>query len=64
VAQAAWKNAIGAGLHDARLAAQCLTDAHDANATRHTQIVAQFAVYLRRAVEALERARGIVQRHA
>ena len=48
-------NAVGAGLHDALLAAQCLTDPD-----RHTQDVAQLLAYLTSAIRELEAARDLV----
>ena len=50
-------NAVGGGLHDARLAAQCLTDPD-----RHTTSPTQFLAYLTRAIGQLELARELVQR--
>jgi hypothetical protein len=52
-------NAIGAGLHDARLAAQCLTDPG-----AHAEDVAQLLAYLSRAIRELEAAREIVRPRA
>jgi hypothetical protein len=52
-------NALGAGLHDARMAAQCLTDPED-HASRN---VVQLAAYLTQAIESLETARSIVRQH-
>ncbi len=52
-------NAIGAGLHNARMAAQCLTDQG-----RHAEDVVQLLAYLSGAVRQLETARGIVRQRA
>ena len=52
-------NAIGAGLHNARLAAQCLTDPG-----RHAEDVAQLLAYLSGAVRQLEAARELVRQRA
>ena len=49
-------NAVGAGLFNARLAAQCLTDPD-----RHTQDVAQLLSYLSGAIRELEAARDLVR---
>jgi hypothetical protein len=51
-------NAIGAGLHDARLAAQCLTDP-----SRQAENVAQLLAYLNGAITRLSAAREIVQHY-
>ena len=53
-------NAVGAGLHDARLAAQCLTDPGQ----RHSGHVAQLLAYLSGAIRQLEEAREMVRRRA
>ena len=50
-------NAVGGGLHDARLAAQCLTDPD-----HHTTSPTQFLAYLTRAIGQLELAREVMQR--
>jgi hypothetical protein len=50
-------NAIGSGLHDARLAAQCITEPG-----RHAENVLQLGAYLTRAIESLEAARAIVRK--
>ena len=50
-------NAVGGGLHDARLAAQCLTDPD-----HHTTGAIQFLAYLTRAIGQLELARELMQR--
>ena len=52
-------NAIGAGLHNARLAAQCLTDPD-----RHSEDVLQLLAYLTGAVTELEAARELVRQRA
>ena len=52
-------NHVGAGLHAARLAAQCFTDP-----TPQAESVAQLLSYLSRAIRALEAARAAVFRHA
>lgn len=49
-------NSIGAGLHSARLAAQCLTDP-----TRQTETVVQLAAYLSEGIRQLESARSLVR---
>ena len=49
-------NAIGAGLHNARLAAQCLTDPD-----QHSEDVLQLLAYLKFAITELEAARGLVR---
>jgi hypothetical protein len=51
-------NGIGGGLHDARMAAQCLTDQDP----KH-EYAAQLLVYLNSAIEHLAAARAIVQRY-
>jgi hypothetical protein len=51
-------NAIGAGLHDARLAAQCLTDPGP-----QAENVAQFLAYLNGAITWLSAAREVVQHY-
>jgi hypothetical protein len=51
-------NAIGAGLHDARLAAQCLTDPGPQG-----ENTVQLLAYLSGAVRSLEQARELVQRY-
>jgi hypothetical protein len=50
-------NAIGAGLHDARMAAQCVTEP-----TPQTQDVPQLLAYLTSATRQLEDARYLVRR--
>ena len=52
-------NAIGAGLHDARKAAECFTESGP-----QTQNVAQLLAYLSRGIRELEAARAAVLRHA
>jgi hypothetical protein len=52
-------NTIGAGLHQARMAAQCLTDPD-----RHTEHVVQLLSYLDSAITELEAARNFVRRRA
>ena len=51
-------NAIGAGLHDARLAAQCLTDPGP-----QAENVAQLLAYLNGAIQRLSAAREVVQHY-
>jgi hypothetical protein len=50
---------VGGGLHDARLAARCLTDPG-----RHAENTVQLLAYLTGAVERLEHARDLVRRRA
>lgn len=50
---------IGAGLHDARMAAQCLTDPGPQSET-----VTQLLAYLTRAIAQLQQARELVSRRA
>ena len=52
-------NAIGAGLHNAGMAARCLTDPD-----HHSQDVVQLLGYLSLAVAELEAARELVRRRA
>ena len=52
-------NHVGAGLHDARLAAQCVIEPGP-----HAEDVAQLLAYLSRAIRQLEDARDVVVRHA
>ncbi len=52
-------NAIGAGLHNARLAGQCLTDPD-----QHRENVVQLLGYLSLAVAELEAARSLVRQRA
>ena len=52
-------NAVGAGLRNARLAAQCLTDPD-----QHSQDVLQLLAYLTTAVTELEAARELVRQRA
>ena len=52
-------DAIGAGLHDASMAALCLTDPGP-----QAEHVAQLLAYLTRAIGSLEAARDVVRRHA
>ena len=57
--QAVLYNEIGAGLHDARMAAECFTESGP-----QTQNVAQLLAYLSRGIRHLEAARAMVLRHA
>ena len=57
--QLAMANAIGEGLHQARNAAQCLTDQD----SQHENVV-QLLAYLSAAIERLHAARELVQRRA
>jgi hypothetical protein len=50
-------NAVGSGLHDARLAAQCLTDP-----APQAEDVVQLLAYLSRSIRRLESARSLLQR--
>ncbi|MCC7106259.1 MAG: hypothetical protein IT307_14050 [Chloroflexi bacterium] len=50
-------NAIGAGLHDARVAAECLTDPRP-----RAEEVLELQFYLSRAIRHLELARQLLQR--
>jgi hypothetical protein len=52
-------NAIGAGLHNARLAAQCTTDPGP-----RSEMVVQLLAYLSGAIDELEAARAIVRRRS
>ena len=52
-------NAIGAGLHNARKAAQCLTDPD-----QHTEDVLQVLAYIRSAITELDAARSLIQQRA
>ena len=52
-------DALGAGLRDARLAPECLTDLGP-----HAENVAQVLAYLSRAIRELEAPRGVVVQHA
>ena len=52
-------DAIGAGIHDARMAAEWLTESGP-----QTQNVAQFLTYLSLGIRELKAARGVVLRHA
>lgn len=57
--QLALTNALGAGLHDARMAVQCLTDPD-----RHSENVMQILTYVNRSIEQLEAARDLIRRRA
>jgi hypothetical protein len=52
-------NNIGGGLHDARLAAQCVTEPG-----RHAETVPQLLYYFTHAIDQLEAARELVRRRA
>jgi hypothetical protein len=52
-------NNLGGGLHDARLAAQCVTEPG-----RHAETVPQLLYYLTHAIERLEQARELLRRRA
>jgi hypothetical protein len=52
-------NALGAGLHDARMAAQCITSPDS-----HSEHVVQLLAYLTRAIGALNVARDLVRRNS
>jgi hypothetical protein len=52
-------NHLGAGLHDARLAAQCVTDPDP-----HSENVVQLLAYIGRSISRLEEARAIIRPRA
>jgi hypothetical protein len=51
--------AIGAGLHGARQAMQCVAGPRD----QHTEYVVQLLAYLSQAISELDAAREIIRRH-
>ena len=57
-------NAIGEGLHQARMAAECLTQARALDPDPQHANVVQLLAYLSTAIERLQAARSIVQRRA